>query len=367
MKSAYSSICIVCTTPYQLIGAISIVQGFHIVADLFLFGMFPDYDVIADRLGKYSVFNKIIAVECDKFRSLSKIKALWQTLNSKSVVSSFLPYEVSYEVMYSSSRAHVKLLMRKELERRNPNIKFVLFEDGLGSYSAQSHVLNSSRLRRVVEAICNWDSFAPQRTKMIATHPELVELPQKLGGAIVEDMPLFNWTTANCDMLLDVFSVHKDELIDERVIAFDVTRGIYQNDLDVDVCLLDECYKLLIEKFSYHEVICKPHPRSRQKSKANLKEYKKTGAPVEILYAGMQDLENRVLVGAFSTALFTPKMMFGKEPIIICLFRMIWPQNTEIPPLFDKLSRMYQHKDRVMAPCDMTELRNCLSMIKKMS
>jgi hypothetical protein len=344
--------------------AIFIVQGYHLEADLYLFGKFPDYDRITDRLRKYHVFNKIVAVDCSKFRSLSQIKALWQTINSRRSVSSFLPSEVNYDIMYSSSRAHVKLLMRKELERRNPKIKFVLFEDGLGTYSAQSHVLNSSRLRRLVETICNWNSFAPQRTKMIVTHPEFVELPQRLKGVIVEKMPLFNWSTENCDMLLDIFSVHKDELIDERVVVFDVTRGVYKNNLDVDVCLLDECYKLLKEKFSYHDVICKPHPRSRQKSRADLKEYQKKGAPVEILYVGMPDLEDRILVGTFSTALFTPKMLFGKEPVIICLHKMVWPRNTEIPPLFSKLSRMYQHKDRVMVPSNLTELSKCLDKIK---
>ena len=356
--------CFACTTPYQLMGAISIVQGLKLEADLYLFGMFPDYDRIAERLERYHVFRKVIPVNCDKFRSLSYVKALWQTLNSRKAVSSFLPPEAVYDVFYNSSRAHVKLLLRRELERRNPELCFVTFEDGLGTYSAQSHELNSSRLRRLVNTVLGWDSFKPSKTIMMVTHPKLFELPKRLSTVPIKKMPSVVGSENNRSMFLDVFDAHEEGIINERVILFDVTRGIYENDLDVDTNMLDESYQMVIDKFSSNNVVCKPHPRSVVKTKVAVKEYVKTGIPVEILYAGMFDLEERVLIGTFSTALFTPKMMFDKEPTIVCLHKMVWPSNQKIPPVFEKLSKMYKHKDRIFAPENLNELSSYLSKIK---
>lgn len=345
-------------------GAISIVQGLKLEADLYLFGMFPDYDRIAERLEKYRVFRRVVSVDCAKFKSLSLIKALWQTLNSRKAVSSFLPPEAVYDVFYISSMAHVKLLLRRELERRNPELCFVTFEDGLGTYSAQSHELNSSRLRRMVNTVLGWDSFKPSNTTMMVTHPELFELPKRLNLVPIKKMPSVVGSENNRIMFLDVFDAHEEDIIKERVILFDVTRGIYDNDLDVDTKMLDESYQMVVDMFSCNNVVCKPHPRSIVKTKVAVKEYVKTGIPVEILYAGMSDLEERVLIGTFSTALFTPKMMFDKEPTIVCLYKMVWPSNQKIPPVFEKLCKMYKHKDRIFAPENLNELNTYLSRIR---
>lgn len=355
--------CFDCTTPYQLMGAISIAQSTGIESDLYLFGMFPGYDEIAERLKRYNIFREIIPVDCSRYKSLSLIKSLFQVVNYRKEVESFLPSDISYDVLYISSRAHVKLLMRHELERRNPRMRYVIFEDGLGTYSPESHVLNSSWLRRLVEKLLGWDTFKPSLTVFWASHPELVVLPEKLKGISVEKMPSFRWSDNNRQMLLDVFSVNEVGFIKERVILFDVTRGIYKDDLGVDVDLLDECYQLMSEKFGYESVINKKHPRSSKRSRVQIKDYHHTGVPVEVLYASMEDLDHRILVGTFSTALFTPKMMFDKEPIVICLFKMVWPKNTEIPPLYEKLSRMYKNKERIIAPSNMRELKEFLKII----
>lgn len=356
--------CFACTTSYQLMGAISIVQNEGLIADLYLFGMFNGYEEIARRLSAYKIFQNVVPVDCQRFRSVSLTRGLLQVLNSKKEVGSFLQPDISYDVFYSSSRAHIKLLMRRELERRNPEMRFVTFEDGLGTYSAQSHELNSSKLRRLVDTVLGWDSFKPSKTIMMVTHPELFELPNRLSTVPIKKMPSIVGTENNRRMFLDVFDAHEEDIIEERVILFDVTRGIYNNDLGVDTKMLDECYQIVVDKYSCNQVICKPHPRSTVKTEVALNEYTKTGIPVEILYAGMPDLERRILIGTFSTALFTPKMMFGKEPTIICLHQIVWPNNMKIPPVFEKLSKMYKHQDRIFAPENLDELNTYLSRIK---
>lgn len=349
--------CFACTTPYQLMGAISIAQSKDIKGDLYVFGMFSGYDEIAERIKDYNIFREVIPVDCSRFRSLPTSRYLFHMFNYHREVLYFLPSHISYDIMYISSRAHVKLLMRHELEHRNPKMRYVMFEDGLGTYSADSHVLNSSKLRRIIEKILGWDTFKPGLTVMMATHPELVTLSKKMSGISIEKMPSFRWSSENRKMLLDIFSVNNMNFINERVILFDVTRGTYKEDLGVNVGLLDKCYQLMSNNFGYDSVVCKPHPRSKTKTEASVKEYQQKGVPIEILYASMDDLDSRILVGTFSTALFTPKMMFDKEPIVICLYKMVWPGNHELPPLYEKLCNMYQHRERIIAPKNIEELK----------
>ena len=42
--------CFACTTPYQVMGAISIALQEKLKADIYIFGMFPRYKEVADRL-----------------------------------------------------------------------------------------------------------------------------------------------------------------------------------------------------------------------------------------------------------------------------------------------------------------------------
>lgn len=359
----YINSCFVCKSPYQVIGAISIVQGLKLEADMYLFGTFDGYEVVAQKLSEYQIFRNITPVGGSRFRHRSKLWLIYQILNSRREVRFFLPDNVAYNNFYTSSMTHSKLILKHELERRNPNMRYVLYEDGLGSYSAYPSVFRRAKSRRVVETIFGWKGFDTSKTSVMVSNPSMLDLPDSIKDVAILKMPALLWNDANMKMLLDLFSVAGSDLIGEHVVLFDVTRGVYKDDLNVKLDLLDECYRIIVEKFSYEGVINKPHPRSRNNSKIEMKEYRSTGIPMEILYAGMNDLENRIFIGTFSTALFTPKMMFDKEPVIICLYKIVWPSNDIIPPTFAKLSSMYQHKERLIAPQTMEELKNYLNKL----
>lgn len=363
-RLAHNRSCFVCKSPYQVIGAISIVQGLKIDADMFLLGTFGDYEKLTVSLRNYQLFRNVIPIDCKRFRHRSKIWLVYQMLHSKREVSSFLPDGVAYDFFYTSSMTHSKLILKHELERRNPDMQYVLFEDGLGSYSVSPSVFRRAKMRRILECLFHWKGFEAENTSLMVTNPSLLVLPKEIKNVKVKKMPTFSWKSQNLDMLLDIFSVSCDKFIGERVVLFDVTRGVYKNDLDVKLDRMDECYNIIVERFSYDNVINKPHPRSRSKSSINIKEYKFTGVPMEILYAGMSDLENRILIGTFSTALFTPKMMFDKEPVIICLYKIVWPSNTDIPCTFNNLSSIYRHKERLIVPETIEELKDHLNQIK---
>ena len=355
--------CFACTTPYQLFGAIAIVQGLRIEADLYLYGMFDDCKGVANRLNKLCIFNTVIAVECKRYLHLGMFRALWQSINSRNEVKRYLSSDIDYDFFYSSSKAHPKLLLYYELRRRNPDIQYVIYDDGIGSFSSYSPLLNKTTKRYLTEWLFRRNVFEPKRTSMVTRFPNLVELPPKLQNIKLSLMPSFDLSHDNRKVLKELFNFNMDDSIKERVIVFDTVRNLYKKP-SYDLGKMDDCIREIIREYPYDDLICKPHPRSRGNSFFQMKTYKKTGMPIEVIYSDMLDLDNRILIGNHTTAIYTPKMMFNKEPIVISLHNIVWSSRPNIPYVFEKIKSMYTNKGKIIAPKTLEELKICLSNIK---
>lgn len=350
--------CFACTTPYQIIGAISITLGNNLDADLYVFGMFPNYEDVCENIRKQGVFQKVIAIDCSKIGGPSREKAFLQMVFSKKVVSAFLPYDAVYKTYYSSSRAHPKILLQNVLLQRNPTMKRVIYEDGMGTYSGNSHPLNATRMKSIAEKILGWKLDVPENTTMMANVPELVEVPEYLRGHAVDKMPRLDFNETTGDLLNKIFAVDDSKKINSKVIIFDTLRPnpSYLNEEDFEV--LDKCYRMIGDYFA-ENVIVKPHPRSRNVGSYDIGLYEFQEVPMEVLYAGMNNLDELVLITYTSSAVFTPKIMFDKEPTVISLHRLLNNTKSSIifEPIYIKFKSIYSKQDKVCAPENLDEMK----------
>lgn len=350
--------CFACTTPYQVIGAISITIGKQLDADLYVFGMFPKYEEICERIREQNIFANVYAIDCTKIGWPNRIEGFLQMLFAEKTVSPFLPEKAEYETFYSSSRALTKTILQKVLLTRNPGMSRVIYEDGMGTYSGDSHPLNPTRLKSIAEKILGWKLDDPGKTIMMAYIPELVDVPEYLKGCKVEQMPRLRNDDRTRQMLEDIFSTNPDSMIRERYIIFDTLRPnpLFLSDSEMEV--LDTCYSCVEQLVEGDDIIIKPHPRSKNKSSADIRLYAHQELPVEILYAEMDDMEKRVLISYTSSAVFTPKILFDKEPEVISLHRIL--MNTKSSQLFEgiyeKFKSTYSDQERVSAPESIDEL-----------
>lgn len=355
--------CFACTTPYQLLGAISIVQGNGIEADLYLIGSFDGYEEIAKRLKAYNIFKSIFLVSRKRDKNISRIKVIWQILNKRRILKSYLPSNLSYEYFYSSSKAHSKLLLFFELRRRNPKLKYVIYEDGTGTYSKYAPSLNSSRHSRLFELICRSKVYIPEKTSIMVHYPSFLWLPEELKSIPKMEMPLLSLSAANKKMLKDVFGMEGVNTISSNIILFDTARSVYRND-SFDLALLDDCFKAVLDLFPFQDVVLKAHPKSNAKTSLNVMIYQHSEIPMEVLYSDMADLDNCILIGNHTTALYTPKMLFGKEPIVISLHEIVWKSKPQISKIFERFRTMYDQRDRFFAPKNIEELVTFLTKLK---
>lgn len=367
MKSyKYKEACFACTTPYQVMGAISITINKQLDADLYIFGMFPNYQVVAEKLRNYNYFSNVYAVDCSKIGTPSRVEGFRQMLFAESTVSFYLPKEVAYHTYYSSSRALPKTILQQVLLRRNPHMNRVIYEDGMGTYAKDSHPLNPTKLKSAAEKLLGWNLDNPKNTSMMAYVPQLVEVPEYLKGHTVEQMPRLKFDEDITNMLEDIFSVNQTEHIKKKYIIFDTLRPDTANLNNKDLEILDECYDIISHFVGRSKVIIKTHPRSRISSNSNIEIYRNQEIPMEILYVAMPDLDQKVLVSFASSAIFTPKILFDKEPLIISLHRILHETSTSIlfETIYNKFRGIYSNKDRVLAPVSFDELEKILLKVQ---
>ncbi len=359
-RTVKNIVCFACTTPYQVIGAIDIVSVRKLTADLYLFGMFEGYEGVAERLQQTGLFRRVFAVDTLKTKAPGRNGAFKQMLFSSRVVGEFLPGNAVYKEIYASSRAHVKNLLIHELIRRNPDLKINIYDDGMGTYSRDSHVLNTTGTRGRAEKLLGWELFTPARVRFLVYLPDLFEKPKGLESCPVEQMPRIDWSGGAGDLLALVFGAEERHMIRRNVIIFDPLRGM-DAERGKKFPLIDRCYDLVAAHFGRENVLVKPHPRSTEKTAAQVDLYPNSGLPMEVLYAKMDDIEDRLLVTYASSAVYTPKMFFDAEPRIINLFRLVDGEGaSEWETQQQKFRGIYRDPSRVAAPRTMEELEACL-------
>ena len=370
MKKKYikRQACFACTTPYQILGAINIAKGLKLDADLYIFGNFDHFDTVAEKLQKYGFFaNVYSAVGIKRMAKHTKGMALVETVFPEKFAAEFAPKDVCYDAFYTTSRAHEKTLLNRVLQKRNPDMELVLYEDGLGSYMREKFVYRASPSRRKLEKLLGWKLDHPEKTSVMLNLPEMARLPKWLESRPLTQMPRNVLTEEEQRQLLDIFGVEDGSQIQHPVIIFDTLRGKggYAA-LNERIPKLDACYEVISQALGKENIIYKGHPRSRERTPVDIEEYRNTGIPMELLYMDMPDLEDRLLICYNSTAVFTPKMLCGKEPVVIALFGIVDGEtDTGMSELCDRFRDIYEKKNRIFTPSNLEELRDYLTQLQQ--
>lgn len=350
-------VCFACTTPYQIMNAISIVHSSLLDADIFIFDTFKGFDIVAENLRKENIFKNIYTIPF--YSNAGKIKGriycTLQFIRAEQYISRFISKRSYYECIYISSQAIPKVVLMRALTKWNPHIKVVIYEDGMGTYVRNGHALNGSDKFQLLQKIFKFKCIPNGRTVFMPRIPDIAPPLGKIENYDIIPMQPMPYNELR-ETLKRVFGVKgKFRKIEEKVIVFDDLRTTS----DEKTSILDECYTQIYNMFP-NDSICKPHPRSNYEIKSQIKIYNNTRIPIEILYMEMTDLDKKVVVSVFSTAAFTPFMMFGKSPKLILLYKMLLPENLirEYDSLVNRIKLVYRNE--IYTPSSVAEFEKCL-------
>ncbi len=353
--------CFLCTTSFQIWGAVAFQMSNRMKADILVFDDLNGYREIADGLRQTGLFDEVIAV--DFYGSMKSRKKqpviVRRMLSAGRYADKLVDKNTVYERLYTSSAAVSKTVVIRGLMKRTENTGIILYDDGLGSYSDTGRVRTGSVRFRTMKKLFGWDESLLHPEKIMLYEPELYQ-----GAEIscVEAMPRIELNERNRELLRKIFRVPEADLhFPQKVMLFDTFR---KSDSE-DGRRMDVLFSLITEICGADNVILKEHPRSIKKSPAAVMRFPYSRVAVELVYAHQEDLEDKILVGLNSTALFTPKMIFGKEPRLIFLYRLI-SDDPEITAKRDaylgNLATMYEHPDRVLFPATRQELEDALRL-----
>ena len=359
-------VCFACTTSYQIMNAISIVYSDSLNADIFIFDTFKGYKQIAEKLENAKIFKEVYVVpfySSKKYagsKNLMRISCMWSFVRATQYIRKFIPEYSFYDKIYVSSQAIPKMVLKRALEKWNPNLVVVIYEDGMGTYVQGGHALNGSGKFQFLQKLLKFEFRPNGRTIFMPRLPQIAPPLERVSEyKIVPMMPVPYKKLRN--LFYDIFGTEeKIETINEKVIVFDYLRLSYNEDTHA----LDIMYDIIYKQYP-QDSICKLHPRSKVEIKSQIKIYSDTQIPIEMLYMDMDDLEERVIVSVFSTASFTPILMFGKSPVLILLYKMFLEKERviEYDKLLNKIMQVYESK--IYTPCTISEFEECLALTKE--
>lgn len=365
--------CFFCTTPFQLISAISIVKEKKERADLYIISQFENAKKIANNIKKLHIFVRVKVINDSKLKSIfinnNVVKKLhlgmllsYAYVNT--IVKRILFNCTDYSRLYISSKAYVLRLVEYYFEKNNKNVEKVYFDDGIGSYSGFYNINTLRKRENCIKRL-----FSPRMTKLkcnnIYVYSPMIFKCSNPGNTYVVH-GISNVCNSDIDTINKVFNSSNQCKIDEPIILLDtIPSEVFEKEVAKEYTrIVDSAVELLGNR----NVMIKKHPRDNSTNNPQCEYYHYDSLPFEIVIAN-SCISNKVLISYFSTAAITPKLLFDQEPYVILLNNLVdskTPANIEIKRVFDSVKMQYKDSARFIIPQNKDELFSVLKSIKSM-
>ncbi len=356
----------ICSTPLQLMTAINL-RVSELVNDdvtLYILDHSHMYEEMYRKVSSAELFTKVILLKTKSFNRhwLQKykiarylIKAI-EYLNYERVTAKLVDDTTIYDKFWVSFMDRSSWLIFLSYKKRNKNLELNFFEDGMGSYQLLtvrqnsldeklSHLLGVKSVFEEMKALYLYEPSLATNT--LYPSIEVKPLPKICG----EDTK---------ELLNKIFSFDGSdlELLKNRYIFFDSpfpSDEIHKKQLDI----IDFFVEKLGDSFCV-----KLHPGTRLKDEEHRGYVSNVQTSIEMLCMN-SDVSNNVFISVLSTVGVAPKLMFGQEPVIIFLYKIISldklnHSGDSFITFIENFTNTYTDPGRIFIPESMEELEEIL-------
>lgn len=338
---------IICSTPYQILTAINMKLSGILSddCDLLVFNYFKDARSIAESIRHVNIFDdvkvsdtKIFLDKCLNGRYQRYFWNFYYISTCRRFTEKYGYLKEYDRVLYSFIDPSV-VIMSKYYSKRNPNVEYVAFEDGLSDYY-NSQVVMKPRWARIF----NISDSVYKRKNIYMYSPNLAPSPN--GKYKILKLPSPSESSELIKILNEVFSFPCEECITQRVIYFDQLphARVGAND-DFNIKVSDILFRICKQ-----DVLVKVHPRRENNIYADkgLLCFPYQSVPFELCCLNM-NIEQKIFITNISSACFMPKIIFDEEPTIVFLFDIEHDENkdTAVKSFLERFKNAYRNKDRL--------------------
>ncbi|MEG2295548.1 MAG: hypothetical protein RSB96_02285 [Oscillospiraceae bacterium] len=251
----------------------------------------------------------------------------------------------------------------------NKLLETYLYDEGLAQYLSYADNMDNSiaffeqENNYMVKVIKNHSSI-PKLTAHFLNQPDLYVQER---FAPVQKLPKFD--TKNTEMVAMLSELHhydekEDEFINRKIVFF--SQPIATTALTR--IQLFEVLSIIETTFCIDDFIVKLHP-GESNNFPELRHYhisEKSGTPWEI-FCMNHDYSDKIFITSFSSAVFTPNMLFDQQPTIIILDNLkyeVGNRDTALNAFFTRFRAAYPDPNKVFIPKTMGEFSSILASLK---
>ena len=363
-------ICILCSTPYQVFSAINIKLNYFSMesVDIYVFDYFKGADKLLRRLKKVKLFNQVI--ECP-LKSLhgqlvkgNKLQRTYEKFKyhsfGKGQITRFFKNCI-YDIVFYSNQDPVNEIIISELYRRNKKLIINHYEDGWVDYVFKDKYFYSKRAQKLNQFWKSPEDFFTRKNSYMYK-PEMSEAYKDNHSIVnINIYPEKALTYIN-----EVFGYTKESSIYGNVLYFDTLEenrlGISMED---HLKILEFCCSVIPKE----DIVVKKHPRnfSEEYKLKGYSIYDFQSVPFEVICAN-QNFQNSLLISSFSTACFSPKILFGQEPYVILTYKLTgheyeMDENTQC--YLKRICENYSNPEKILVPENYQELKEGIILYKR--
>jgi len=360
----------VCWTPFQIINAVNYKFQYAVDEDMdiYLCLKFTGAVEIGKRLLELNYIHKVYFVKNLDYDAMKPMRRklniladmCWPERAIKRCLGKTVTLEsLDYSYVISSGYLNFNILFNNYLTAKGTKSYF--FDDGLESYLPQNTADHYSGIYKIMAKVLGRGGTNLKLERLFVYAPELV-LNQQRYKSVQPLMPL-NKMEQTIQIDLNKVFDYKNLGLRYKYLLFDqLGTGDFRDEKMLTI--QTEILNIFAEAVNINEFVIKLHPRTLSSIYDERFQTFKTSVPWEI-FALNEEIENKVLISISSTACFTPKLIFDKEPIVIFLYELFSISGYETAKDFiRRVKETYRSSDKVYIPQTFEDLKHILQEIK---
>lgn len=308
-------------TNYQIINCLNVAcHAKNAIFDLYVNELYRSSAQLVKRLNSLVVFDKVQMYNVKYNKAFKVLRFLFLKDYIFKIFGAF-----DYDVVLFASRDFVSRCVITYVKYFKPETLLISYDEGLGTYTSLMECYTNIVEKTLIKVLYNDDAN-------IITDKLLYEPDAYCGNA--ENIKLYKIPKINSKIVYmcnRLFQFDKKMQINDKYIFFD--QYFDENDET-----LQKVIEILVRKTG-NQLMIKKHPQTPDGNFSIGHIYEYPNIPYEIIAANDDNIENKVLITSFSTAVWTPMLLFKKFPKIILLYPIFGKKN--IDAVITKFIDMY--------------------------